>query len=689
MSRKIALRVAATIGLVAVLSVAGWYGFLEWSRAKVRAEVDAVFAGIRESGAKAAFAEAAFDPKEMGVTVTGISILSPDGSARLKVDRLSARGGERPNDRRVAVDALDLDGVEISVSGEAAAGGTITYTLPQVMIDRYNGPMTLIAAGEGTGPYGALRVALRQLAATTAAKVTIPEARGRIVPAGAPPAEITYRNLAAEGVNAGMIRSMVVDSLTASFTPPPEPAAQTGGAAKDARPGAGAEPAKAAPGRVTAQVDGLVAAQIDIAPLLLMTQPGGPSGKAAETYGRIYGKVVTGPYKVTQENGPSHAAQSVLMENVAIKPAAFDAQRIAALDALSRKAPDLSREDRRRLAELTRDFIGGMAFTTLAITNATTEQQGEKGKVATARLEGLANGLLDGATFEGMEGATPGGGAGKLARFAVRQLDFNQLARLSAEADAPSPLSALVLFKVFSGVEMQGLEVPYGEGAQSGEPVKVGTFALSWGGSLGALPSYLDFTLADVSGPIRADDGEPFTYLVNAGITRSTISMGLKASYDINARTLTIAPVTTEVKEAFRVNLESTLADVPDAAFTDAAGFVSALPAVAAGPVKVTLTDLGLAKLMLAQLAAAAGVSEDDYRDEVVSLAEGIADEFAAISPEAEQVGAAVVAFLRKPGTLTVTATPRGRVPLLALVGSNDPSVMLEAFTFSATATAP
>ncbi|MCG5235999.1 hypothetical protein [Xanthobacter oligotrophicus] len=682
MSRKFGLRIAGAIGLVAVLCVAGWYGFLAWSRTKVRAEVDAVFAGIRDTGAKASFTEASFDPREMGVTVTGISILSPDGSARLKVDRLSARGGERPHDRRVAVDALDLDGVEIALTGEAAAGGTITYTLPQVMIDRYNGPMTLIAAGEGNGPFGALRVALRQLASTTAAKVTIPEAHGRIAPAGAAPAEIAYRNLAAEGINAGIIRSLLVDSITFAFTPPPEPA--PAGAAQGQT-----APVKAAPGRVTAQVDGFVAAQIDTAPLLLMTQPGGPSGKAAETYGRIYGKVVTGPYKVTQENGPSHGAQSVLLENVAIRPASFDAQRVAALDALSRKAPNLSLEDSRRLAELSRDLVGGIAFTTVAISNATTEQQGEKGKVATARLEGLANGVLDGATFEGVEGVTPGGGAAKMARLAVRQLDFNQLARLSAEADAPSPLSALVLFKVLSGVELKGLEVPYGEGQQSNEPVKVGTFALSWGGSLGALPSYFDFTLADVSGPITADDGEPFTYLVQAGITRATISMGLKAAYDINDRTLTIAPVTTEVKDAFRVNLESALVDVPDAAFTDAAGFLAALPVVTAGPVKVTLTDLGLARLMFAQLAAAAGVSEDAYRNEVVALAEGFADELKTVSPDAASVGAAVVAFLRKPGTLTVTATPKGRVPLLALAGSDDPSVVLEAFSFSATATAP
>lgn len=685
MNGKIGARLAVGVAVVAGLGAAGWFGFLEWSRARVRAEVDAAFAGIRETGARAAFADATFNPREMGITITGISVISPDGGARVKVDRLSARGGERPVDRRVSLEALDLDGVEITLTGDSAAGGTITYTLPQVMIDRYSGPMTLIAAGEGNGPYGAVRVALRQLAATTAAKVTIPEARAQIAPAGAPPAEASYRDFAAEGVNAGAIRSLVVDRVTYAFTPP-APAADPAAKPDAASPGTGSS---GAPGRVTGQVDGLVAAQIDTAPLLAMTQPGGPAGKAAEAYGRLYGKIVTGPYVVKQENGPSHGAAALLIEDLAIRPAAFEISRMEALNALSRKAPTLTPQENRRLAELSRDLINGIAFRTLAITRATSEVQGETGRIATIRLEGMTGGVLDGFTMEGVEGATAGGGVAKLERLAIRQLDFNQMARLAAEAENPTPLSAMLLFKVLSGFELKGLDMPYGEGPNPSEPVRVGTLALSWGGSLGALPSYLDFTLDGVSGPIRPDDGEPFATLGAAGFTRATVSMAFKAHYDINDRRVTLAPISTEVKDAFRMNVETTLEEVPDTLFTDPAAMLTALPAVAAGPVKLTLTDLGMARLVLSQLAAADGLSVDAYREELVSLAEGIAADLAVAAPEIAPVGEAVVAFLRDPGTLTITATPKGRVPFLALAGSSDPSVLLEAFTLSATATKP
>ncbi|GLI22729.1 MULTISPECIES: hypothetical protein [Xanthobacter] len=672
--RGIGTKVAVAIGIVAVLGAGGWFGFAAWSRAKVRAEVDQAFAGIRAAGSKASFTDAGFDPTDRAVTVSGIAIASADGTAAVKIARLVARGSEKPIDRRVTLEALDLDGVEVTLTGDAAQGGTVSYSLPQVMIDRYNGPMTLIAAGEGGGAYGALRVALRQLAATTAAKVTIPEARVRMAPAGAPPMEATYTNLAAEGINAGAIRSLIIDRSTAAYV----------------LPGAAPADGQGTPAKFNLRIEGLVAAQIDTAPLLLMTQPGGPAGKAADAYGRIYGKVVTGPYVISQEGGATQGGASMLMENFAIRPSAFDAGRLAKFQALVTKPPaNPSVEDSRRAAELLRDTIGGLSFSTIAVTEAYTTDKGETGHVGLIRMDGLANGVLDGFVLERADGKTTEGGTGKIGRLAVRQLDFNQLAALAAEAQSPSPTTALVLFRVISGLDIKNLEVPYGEGDAKDEPVKIGNLSLSWGGSLGVLPSYVDFALTDVSGPIRPEDGEPFTYLINAGMKRATVSLGAKAFYDVNESSLTLAPITTEVKDAFRVTIETKLSDVPQSAFSDAGSFVNELPAIGAGPVTVTLTDLGLAKLMYAQFAKAAGMSEADYREQVLSLAEAFAAEMEEGMPEMAPVGAAMVSFLRNPGTLKVTAKPKGFVPLIALASSGDPTVLLETFTFEATATAP
>ncbi|MFG1347260.1 hypothetical protein V5F59_20405 [Xanthobacter autotrophicus DSM 431] len=696
MNSKSVLRIAGAAVILAGLAIAGWYGFAAWTGAKVRAEVERAFDGLRQKGAKAAFADATFDAARREITVSGISIVSADGGASVKIARLLASGGERPHDGRVALDALDLDGLEISLSGESAGGSPATYTLPKVMIDRYTGPMTLIAAGEGSGPFGGLRVALRQLAATTAAKVTIPEMRGRIEPPGAPPVEAAYTNIAAEGVNAGTIRSLIIDRTTFAFTPaapPPADKAQTDKAPTD-KGQADKTPADKAPGRITGRVDGLVAARIDTAPLLAMTKPpGAPTTVRLDDYAMIYGKVVTGPYTLAQENGPRLRAASVLLEHVGIKPSAFDPKRLAALDALTLRAADPTAEESRQMLELSRDLIDGIAFRTFALTNVETEEAGEKGRIASMRVDGLAASIIDSISFEGIEGQSGTGGAGKVGRIAVRRLDLSQLSRLAAEASAPSPLSSLVLFRLLSGIEVSGLEVPYDGGDAKAEPVKIGDFALSWGTAPGApqgvLPTWLDFRLSDVSGPIRAEDGEPFTYLVKAGLTRATISLALKAAYDPDKRTLTLAPMSSEVKDAFRVNVESTLGDVPPTAFSELTGLLSAAPDVSAGPVTVTLTDLGLGKLMYAQFAAAAGESVEDYKAQVVELAEAFAAELAESEPDVAEVGAAVVAFLRNPGTLTVTATPRDHLPLMALTMATEPLQVLGAFSFKASATAP
>lgn len=673
MSRGTGLKIAAGLAIVAVLAAGGYFGFVQWAKAKVRAEVETAFSALREQGTKASFADATFDARAQAIVITGISLASADSNATLKVDRLVARGSDKPRDRRVALDALDLDGVEVTVTGEGAAGGTLTYSLPQVMIDRYSGPISLVAAGEGNGPFGAMRVWLRQLAATSAAKVTIPEVRGRVAPAAGPAMDITYKEVAAEGLNAGTIRSLLVDRITFALTPP-----------------AGAP--GAAGGRVSGQVAGVVASQIDTAPLLAMTAPDG--GKAGDAYARVYGKVVTGPYTLAQDGGPTLSAAALLLEHAGIRPAAFDAQHMTQLNALSLKGDNLSPDEARRLLDLSREAMNGLAFRTVAITDLRSRYQNQEGRIASLRLEGLAAGVLDALTLEGMEGRTsasaPDGAVnqGKLARFTVRQVDFNQLARFAAEGQANTPLAVLGVFKALSRVELEGLEVPHGEGPDSG-PVRIGAFTMGWSGVSGALPTALDISLTDAAGPITAEDGEPFSYLLAAGIKRASVSLAFKAAFDADKGALAVGPLTAEVKDAFRLRVEGAVQDMPSAAFTDAVGFLTAWPKLSAGPWKLTLTDLGLSKLMYAQLAAEDGVSEEEYRGQVLALTEGIVGEFAAESPEAAEVGAAVVAFLRQPGTLTISATPRVRVPLSALVATDDPGALFEVFAFSASATTP
>lgn len=224
-----------------------------------------------------------------------------------------------------------------------------------------------------------------------------------------------------------------------------------------------------------------------------------------------------------------------------------------------------------------RDVIGGLSFTTVAVTDAYSKDKGETGQMGMMRLEGWPT-----ACWTASRWSAPRAGPLRAAPARSGALPCASSTSTSWLRWPPRhralPATVLVLFRVMSGLEMKDVEVPYGEGDAKTEPVKIGTFALSWGGSLGVLPSYVDFALTDVSGPIRPEDGEPFTYLLNAGLSQATISLGARAAYDINEGTLTLAPITTEVKNAFRVTIETTLADVPEAAFKEANGFLRELP---------------------------------------------------------------------------------------------------------------
>lgn len=665
------------IGLVAVvlLGVAGYFGVRVFGERSARAEVERTFEEIRRRGATARFADASVDPVARSIVLTGIELGGAD--AAVKIAKLTAIGAQPPRDHYAEAEALDLEGVEITLSGPAALGGRFVYVIPKVMIDRYRGPVVPLATPEGeAGPFAAARFALRQFAATSAAKVTIPAMTLRQTPAkaGAVPVELAYEGIAAEQIAAGKVRSLLVDKLV--FSGPddvPLPAAP-----QDAAPAGGA--------RQTGELAGIVAARIDTGPFLAVLSGAAP-GKEPDDYREIYGKVVTGPYKVRHQDGSTAGADSLLLEHVGIKPSAIALDRLLELDALSRKGPDLSVAELGELVEETRRIIDGLAFRTFSMTGLTAASKDQTARIAAVRLDGFAAGVLDAFEMEGLDGADADKRPIKAARFVVRRLDLKALAELARQADAPTPMVALGLFKVVSGIEAAGVEVPYdGESAAPGEALRIGALTLGWGSVLGEIPSTLRFEMKDVSGPISAADGEPFVYLANAGVTRATMSTALNIAYEPARGDLQIGPLGARLEKAFAVSLDTGVGNVPKEAFADAAAAFGALGEITARPLTLKVENLGLAELMFQQLAEAAGVSADDIRADLSAQVDEIAAVLAQVNPDVVGVAAAVKSFLATPRTLTLSATPKADTPLLPLFLNDAPFGALSAFSLSATA---
>lgn len=665
-------KIVAGLVVLLLLAAAGYFAFGRFATSQVEKDVAAAFAELRARGTGATYRSLGVDAANRGVTLAGLAIALADGT-RITAERLTATGATPVHDGRFTADTLDIEGLAVRAPG-AGPGSRVEVDLPKLMIDRYVGPVALARDPEPSSPapadpYGPLRAVLLQLAATSAAKATIPAISFRATHApdsAQPAANVTITDVAAEGVEYGKIRSLLIDRI--AFATDAAAAAAAAGDAGDA-------------GAVKGEVDGLVAARIDTAPLLAMTG----ATASGDQYQEVYGKVVTAAYRLTRGDGVSGSTGPMVLEHMGIKPAAFAPAQVARLDRLALKGGDLSLDEARELLEATSALLDGIAFGSLSITNGVSRDGEETLTFASAALEGYAASQLDGLTLSGVSGTSADTRSMKLDRLAVRQLSLRQLAGLADLAEAPSPWGALGLFRLLSAVELDGLELPYDtESPGAGTPVKIGHFALSWGQFAGSIPTRVALTLKDATGPIHASDGEPYVYLANAGMTSATLNLDFRMAYDEEAKALTLAPVGMQVDDAFAITFEGGLGGLPPAMFDGEAAAAGALIRATARPFRLTLTDLGLARLMLEQLSAASGTTPDATRQDALRTIDDLAATASAYTPDAAAVAEAAKAFVMNPTSITLAGTPVSQDPVAPLLMADDLLAVLKLFKLTA-----
>lgn len=656
--------------VVALLGVGGYFGFTRYVQSRARGDVESVFAALRQQGAKAGYGTVAFDLTGRVLTVTGIDIAMPDGAGSVKLDRLVASGITSPSGGTIQAARIDLEGLAVAANGIVAPGASIAYTVPKARIDNYTGPDRLLFVTAGNGSHPGVRQALVHFAAVRADSVVVPDLTGRATPApGTPgasgpavPVDITYSGLKVSGIADGRIAEVTLDRI---------------GFAAKLTIGTVSE-------TTTGEINALRASGIDTGPVRMLTD----AEPRATTYQPVYAKISTGLYKLAQEHGPTVSVGAIEVERVAVNPVDLSFQRLDALTALSQREASLGPDETARLLTLTAEALSGIAVGQVAFTDMTVTDTSGTAKVAALRFEGFSGGKLKSLTMEGLAGTTPDKRPVSLKRIALHELSLDALLRLSADSakndNQPTMDTAFGLFRILSGVELEGVSAPHETG---GQLVTIEAMSLSWGDFAGALPTWVKFKLTKASGPISAEDGEPFSYLVAAGIDKAIMSLQLDLAYDAAARTLSLSPAFTEVEKAFSVRVEGRLDNVPRTAFEDPAGAFLALGEATAGPLTVTLSNLGLANLMLKQQADAVGVEPEDLRAELASGIEQAAKDAAAVAPDAVGVGEALAAFVKSPGTLTVTVTPKRPVPVLQLLSLGDPLEAMSLFSVTATAT--
>jgi hypothetical protein len=286
-------------------------------------------------------------------------------------------------------------------------------------------------------------------------------------------------------------------------------------------------------------------------------------------------------------------------------------------------------------------------------------------------------------SLEGLDAQTPLHEPVKIGRFALRGLGFSELmrsiARLATPAPQASPNQLVGLLHALEGIEMQGLIVP----RNTGRPVEIETANISWGEFVGAFPTQVRAALR-LSGPITSGDGEPFTQLLAAGMTTATIDLDAGARWSEASRLAVLSPFSTKLANIGSIEVNATLGNVPASAFTlDAATFMAATAAIEAGPIEIVVRDLGGLDLIVADVARKQNLSPDAARRIVIEIATQPAAALVTSSPDLSGLADAVAHFIEAPGgKLSITITPKGRVPLLPLLAmaQANPAAVLAQF---------
>jgi hypothetical protein len=304
--------------------------------------------------------------------------------------------------------------------------------------------------------------------------------------------------------------------------------------------------------------------------------------------------------------------------------------------------------------------------------------------IGAIRMAGFENGRLAELSLEGLDTQTPLHEPVKIGRFALRGLGFSELmrsvARSAAPGQPPSPDQLLSLLHALEGIEMQGLIVPY---QNAGRRVAIETASISWGDFLGAFPTRVR-TALHISGPITGGDVEPFNQLLAAGMTTATIDLDAGARWRQASRVAELSPFSARLANVGSIDVDAKFGNVPASAFTlDAATFMAAMAAVEAGPIEIVIRDLGGLDLKVAEIARTQNLTPDAARRMLVEIATHPPGALVASNADMAGLADAMAHFIEAPGgRLSISITPKGRVPLLPLFATaqGDPATILAQF---------
>jgi hypothetical protein len=657
-------------GLVAaiVIAAAAFFGFEFYVQRQAANEVEAAFAAVRESGAKASHGRVSFDLWSRTITVADIageSAAQPPIS--VKIGRFTATGVSQPEAGRFSADRIEATDVDVAGTMPVQAAMRFAYKAPRIEIAKYTGP---------AGPLRRLdpaaadvhRFVFEHFAAVTAASITAPSVSGSMTMPGAASGspglgDYGYSGVSMRDVRDGRIATVTVDRVTFGATMDVAGKQET----------------------MTGEVADLAAYDFDAAATLALFDPA--RAKDDKVY-RAYRQMTSGAYTASFATGMTFRIDGMTADDIGIKPSKLQfAQIMAIVEATPPPGTTPTNAQTRDLLEKAAALYEGMFIGGAEVRGLSMDTPDGPVNLAAIRLGKLENGKLAEFALEGLDARSPQGPV-KVGRFALKSLDIANLVRMSAQFattrgdPGPDQLAALLL--LLEGTEVRNLVAPYKAGM---DPINIDTLNLNWGQFVGPIPTRARATLK-MSGPVDPGATGPFSGLAGTGMTNVLLSADLGAAWNEGTRAFALEPVTLEIGNVLTAAARASFANVAREMFSVNLLKAAIMAAqVEAGPLEIALRDNGGVELLVAQQARAQKVSREEARRALVTLVRATAMQLASANPDAMAIAGAVARFIEAPGgTLTVKLTPRGRVAMMGLIDTlrTDPMAALARFQVDA-----
>lgn len=644
------------IGLGAVvLCIGAGIGGVEYIQWRATSEVDAVFSALRTAGRQASHGEVTFDFMERNLVVREIKVREQDGST-VSVETLTIAEVSAPKDGRISAKEIKADGIQIEVAATNDRPRS-TYHLPSATVEDYSGPDTLLPRERGR--YEALNLALRQMALTRAAKISIPRIDVRIAPLRATEATsaIGYRKIEIEGIADGRIASLSFKDMGFTFTAPAD------------------NPDLAAKGSLR----GFRATDIDTAPVLAATRPSPPAGVKT-----VYGRVIATGYTLTHGDGTLMEIGEASAEAMGFEPSTGFLQGIESFTTLGEKGGNLTADESRRLMETTADLVKAFAFTEFRMKDVLNVDDTGSYRFGTITASDLKQGRLARLAIENASGPSEGAAPFSLESFTIKGLSPLPILSAAARGAAPEGQSdidnILSVLRSIEGIEVKGLV----SAAPDSSILRLDALALDWGAFIGVVPTRLALRMDGLTLPLAAADQAGLAPFGSLGLDKVTLGTDMALAYDPATRTIALAPGSVSMAQAFSADVGFSLGQVAPAAFEDPIAALAAARQITVGALNLKLVDHGLVDLMLKIRAELDNTTPEAVRAELSDLLTKAGAELAPLYPEAPALADTLSRFVSKPGTLEIRLQPLSDLKLMDAI-AEDPATLLGDFRITAT----